>query len=148
MASIFGRRAPSGGTASIVTGSLRRPHRRGATGASSAGHWLRARPTQTRTFKDSGLEAQVTGPAQFGGSRYFSDAAATPAARHELVRSTIDCFFNRFPGVLDGIDVDWEFPVAGGLPENKYRAEDKRNYTLLVAEFRDQLDALGERAGR
>ena len=84
----------------------------------------------------------------WGGSRYFSDAAATPAARHELVRSTIDCFFNRFPGVLDGIDVDWEFPVAGGLPENKYRAEDKRNYTLLVAEFRDQLDALGEREGR
>jgi chitinase len=38
--------------------------------------------------------------------------------------------------------LDWEYPVEGGLPGNKYRAEDSANYTLLVKEIRRQLDAL------
>jgi chitinase len=84
----------------------------------------------------------------WGGSRHFSDAAATREARRDFVRSTIELFLRRFPGVFDGVDLDWEFPVAGGLPENRYRPEDKRNYTLLVAEFRDQLDVLGARERR
>jgi chitinase len=84
----------------------------------------------------------------WGGSTYFSDAAATREARRDFVRSTIELFLRRFPGVFDGVDLDWEFPVAGGLPENRYRPEDKRNYTLLVAEFRDQLDVLGAQERR
>ncbi len=84
----------------------------------------------------------------WGGSRYFSDAAATPAARRELVTSTIALFLQRFPGVFDGVDIDWEFPVTGGLPENRYRPEDGHNCTLLLAEFRAQLDTLGARDGR
>ena len=50
--------------------------------------------------------------------------------------STIDLFIRRFPEVFDGVDIDWEFPVAGGLPENSYRPEDRGNFTLLLAEFR------------
>jgi chitinase len=80
----------------------------------------------------------------WAGSKYFSDAAATPGARRALVASTIDCFIRGFPAVFDGVDVDWEFPVAGGLPGNSYRSEDRGNFTLLLAEFRRQLDSVGE----
>ena len=84
----------------------------------------------------------------WGGSQYFSDAAATPDARRALVASTIERFIHRFPEVFDGVDVDWEFPVAGGLPENHYRTEDRGNFTLLLAEFRRQLDSVGAGEGR
>jgi len=84
----------------------------------------------------------------WGGSRYFSDGAATPEARTQLAASTIDLFIRRFPLVFDGVDIDWEFPVAGGLPENSYRPGDRGNLTLLLAELRRQLDSVGERAGR
>src|SRR5690606_36273364 len=60
----------------------------------------------------------------WGGSRWFSDAAATEDARRRLVTSTIDVFLRAYPGLFDGIDVDWEFPVSGGMPENRYRPED------------------------
>ena len=83
-----------------------------------------------------------------GGSQWFSDAAATPAGREKLVTSTIDVFLRPYPGLFDGVDVDWEFPVSGGLPENRTRPEDRRNFTLLMEEYRRQLDALGAADGR
>jgi hexosaminidase len=82
------------------------------------------------------------------GSRYFSDAAASAAARRRLVQSTLDVFLRPYPGVFDGVDIDWEFPVAGGMPENTTRPEDKRNLTLLLEEYRKQLDALGRERKR
>ncbi len=42
------------------------------------------------------------------------------------------------------MDIDWEYPVCCGLPDNHYRPEDKENYTLLLTELREQLDAAGE----
>ncbi|HEX6132429.1 MAG TPA: family 20 glycosylhydrolase [Longimicrobiales bacterium] len=84
----------------------------------------------------------------WGGSRWFSDAAATPEARRRLVASTINVFLRSHPGLFDGIDIDWEFPVAGGLPENRYRPDDNRNFTLLMEEYRRQLDRLEQETGR
>jgi chitinase len=78
----------------------------------------------------------------------FSDVAVSDESRRLFVSSAIDQFIRRFPGVFDGIDIDWEYPVGGGLPENAKRAEDKRNFTLLMAELRRQLDEQGARDGR
>lgn len=74
------------------------------------------------------------------GSGRFSDATATAEGRRALAASCIELFLTRWPGVFDGIDIDWEYPVHGGLPENEYRPEDRKNCTLLFEELRRQLD--------
>jgi len=75
------------------------------------------------------------------GAAGFSDAASTATGRRAMVANCIDLFVkgNLAPGisaagVFDGIDIDWEFPTGA----------DTVNATLLLQEFRKQLDALGE----
>jgi chitinase len=75
------------------------------------------------------------------GAQGFSAAARTASGRQAFVASCIDLFINgnlatdvSAAGVFDGIDVDWEFPTAA----------DTANVTLLMQEFRKQLDALGK----
>src|SRR5580658_6581667 len=74
------------------------------------------------------------------GAPAFSAAASTAAGRQTMVANCIDLFINgnlapgvSAEGVFDGIDIDWEFPAAS----------DTLNATLLMQEFRKQLDALG-----
>jgi len=78
----------------------------------------------------------------------FSDAALTDSSRRRFAESAIDVYIRQRPGLFDGIDLDWEFPVAGGMKGNVERPEDKANFTLLLAELRRQLDLwrLGEAA--
>jgi chitinase len=82
------------------------------------------------------------------GSGRFSDIALTDASRRLFASSAIDQFIRRFPGVFDGLDIDWEYPVGGGLAENAKRPEDRRNFTLLMNELRRHLDEQGARDGR
>lgn len=85
-------------------------------------------------------------------SRGFS-SAARPENRQAFVASCIDAYIKgNLPvtdgaggqgvaaGVFDGIDIDWEYPVACGLSCGS--AEDNANFTALLAEFRRQLDAV------
>lgn len=76
------------------------------------------------------------------GSGHFSDAASTPETRETFVSSAIDLFLTQHGDVFDGIDIDWEYPVAGGLPENSRRPQDRDNFTRLLEETRRQLDRL------
>ena len=75
------------------------------------------------------------------GAPGFSAAASTAAGRQTMVANCIDLFINgnlaagiSAAGVFDGFDIDWEFPAAS----------DTQNATLLLQEFRKQLDVLGK----
>jgi chitinase len=69
----------------------------------------------------------------------YSDIALTARARSRFAASCIQAFL--VGQGFDGIDLDWEFPVHGGM--NRSRPEDRSDATALVREFRRQLDALG-----
>jgi chitinase len=94
-------------------------------------------------------------------SKFFSDAAATDASRKKFVSSCIDMYIKgNLPaynghggagsaaGIFDGIDLDWEWPGSPGHPGNHVGANDKANLTLLLKEFRTELDALGATTGK
>lgn len=111
--------------------------------------------------KHPGLKASIS----LGGwnwSRYFSDAARTRKSREQFVTSCVDLWLRgnlpKHPGepqggegaaegIFDGIDLDWEWPGGSGHPDNTVRPGDRRNFTLMVAEFRNQLDALESETG-
>src|SRR5699024_1503234 len=80
--------------------------------------------------------------------RYFSNASVNDSTRHLLAESAIDVFIRQTGGVFDGIDIDWEYPISGGLETNSRRAEDRENFTLMLAELRKQLDAQGKTDGK
>ena len=82
------------------------------------------------------------------GSGRFSDAALTDSSRGLFTESAIDTYIRQTSGLFDGIDLDWEFPVRGGMQGNVERPEDKQNFTLLLAELRRQLDTQGAADGK
>ncbi len=82
------------------------------------------------------------------GSGKFSNVALTDSSRRLFAQSAIDLFIRQHSGVFDGIDIDWEFPVAGGMEGNVERPVDRENFTLLLAELRRRLDAEGARDQR
>lgn len=75
----------------------------------------------------------------------FSDAALTDESRSAFADSIVD--FIKQHG-FDGVDLDWEYPVSGGLSSNMRRPEDKTNFTLLMAKIREKLDEQGSLDGR
>ncbi len=70
----------------------------------------------------------------------FSDAALTEETRTSFADSCVD-FIKKYG--FDGVDLDWEYPVSGGLATNSRRGEDKHNFTLLLKKIREKLDAQG-----
>ena len=78
-------------------------------------------------------------------SNRFSDVAATAATREVFANSAVD-FLRKYN--FDGVDLDWEYPVSGGLDGNSKRPEDKQNYTLLLSKIREKLDAAGAVDGK
>jgi len=78
----------------------------------------------------------------------FSNAALTPESRQRFAQSGVERFLRGWPGLFDGFDIDWEYPVFGGARENVTRPEDRQNFTLLLTELRRQLDAEGARDRR
>jgi chitinase len=89
------------------------------------------------------------GGASAANTAGFAYAASTPALRQQLVASCIDMFIKGNVGtdwggnpvsignLVSGFDIDWEFPTAA----------DTTNFTLLLKEFRTQLNALSKVTG-
>ncbi|MGI5243896.1 glycoside hydrolase family 18 protein [Dactylosporangium sp. CA-139066] len=68
------------------------------------------------------------------GAGGFSDAALTDRSRAAFIEQTL-----ALASGFDGVDLDWEFPVAGGPPELTHRPDDRHNATLLARELRAAL---------
>lgn len=75
----------------------------------------------------------------------FSDAAASAERRETFAQSCVDLLLEHG---LDGVDLDWEYPVSGGAPGVVHRPQDKQNFTLLLRELRQALDRQGRRDGK
>jgi len=85
------------------------------------------------------------GGASASNTAAFVSAASTAAGRQALAASCIDMFVNgniaagiTAPGLFDGFNIDWEFPTA----------TDTQNFTALLEEFRNQLNALSATTGK
>jgi chitinase len=76
-------------------------------------------------------------------SSQFSNAALTAASRKTFADSCVSLM--KTYG-FDGIDIDWEYPVSGGLQNG--RPEDKQNFTLLLQALNAALDTQGASDGR
>ncbi|HEX8813686.1 MAG TPA: glycosyl hydrolase family 18 protein, partial [Terracidiphilus sp.] len=80
----------------------------------------------------------------WGWSGGFSDMALTSESRKIFIDSVMD-FLKRYD--LDGLDIDWEYPGMIGAG-HKFRAEDKHNFTLLLAELRTRFEEETKRTGK
>lgn len=76
-------------------------------------------------------------------SSNFSEVASTAAGRNKFADSSVT--FIRTWG-FDGVDIDWEFPVSGGMVAG--RPEDKANFTLFLATLRSKLNAASTSDGK
>lgn len=77
----------------------------------------------------------------WGGSGGFSDMALSAESRGIFIQSVMD-FIEEYD--LDGLDIDWEYPGLPGIG-NPYRPADKENFTALMKELREAMDATGEK---
>jgi chitinase len=77
-------------------------------------------------------------------STYFSDIALTEESREIFAQSCID-FILEYG--FDGIDLDWEYPVSGGLEGNHHNENDKINLTALIIRIREMLEELTSQTG-
>ena len=78
-------------------------------------------------------------------STYFSDAAASASSRKMFAQSCVDLLLEHN---LDGVDLDWEYPVSGGASGVVHRPQDRENFTALLKTIRSALDRQSKRDGR
>ncbi len=72
-------------------------------------------------------------------SDQFSTMAAYDASRKKFAASCVALLKKHG---FDGVDLDWEYPGQRG-EDNPFRPSDKDNFTLLLADIREALDAEG-----
>jgi chitinase len=80
------------------------------------------------------------------GADGFSDMAAEPALRSAFTANACD-WIEKYN--LDGVDIDWEYPVGPkGGQEIKSRPEDRQNWITLLKDLRNAIDTLSEKTGK
>ncbi|HIZ55320.1 MAG TPA: glycoside hydrolase family 18 protein [Firmicutes bacterium] len=80
----------------------------------------------------------------WGWSGSFSDAAAYAESRERFAETALR-FLLRWE--FDGLDIDWEFPVAGG-DGIRHRPEDRENFTRLLQAVRQKFDEQEQKDGK
>lgn len=113
--------------------------------------WLHNEATDTINFRKLNLLKQKNPSLQvlisIGGwtwSKNFSDATLTDESRKLFAATAVDIIYKYN---LDGVDIDWEYPNMNG-DNNKFRPEDKTNYTLMFQALREELDRVQKLSGK
>lgn len=88
------------------------------------------------SFKSNNSNLKVILSVGGWGADGFSDAAYSNVSRNVFANSCLN-IINTYN--LDGIDLDWEYPVSGACDLIKCRPQDKYNFTLLLQEVRNQI---------
>jgi len=88
-----------------------------------------------QTNKDLKILISVGG---WSWSKNFSDAVLTEGSRQVFANSAVEFMLRHR---IDGIDLDWEYPGQIG-DNNKFRPEDKENFTAILKLLREKLDSL------
>jgi len=72
----------------------------------------------------------------WGGCEPCSEVFSKPEGRLEFAKSVkaVNDYFK-----VDGIDLDWEYPVVEGYPGHRFSPDDKNNFTELVRQLRTTL---------
>lgn len=99
---------------------------------------FKASIAKLQEVKKANPNLQIVASIGGWGVSGFSHAASNKSSRKKFAKSIVKTIrtYN-----LDGIDLDWEFPVHGG-GNIVGKATDKRNFTLLLEEIRNELDKL------
>ncbi|NJO83234.1 MAG: glycoside hydrolase family 18 protein [Blastochloris sp.] len=104
---------------------------------------LRGNFKQLAILKQNNPELQIIiSVGSWEQSSWFSQVALEQEARIRFARSCIALM--RQYG-FDGIDIDWRFPVSGGAVDGL--PQDRENFSLLLSEFRGQLEFWSEEDG-
>ncbi|MGL4655919.1 MAG: glycosyl hydrolase family 18 protein [Sarcina sp.] len=101
---------------------------------------------ETKRIKEVHKDMNVLlGVGGGGNSQGFSEVAASKELRSLFVEDCIK-FIKEYN--LDGIDIDWEYPVGPDwYPEEDRNWADKENFTLLLLDLREGLDKLEKETG-
>lgn len=108
-------------------------------GYAKSGHFNRSWHLPGTSLVEKAHRHQVKVMISIGGwtlSEHFSGIAASAEKRRRFAHDCNEII--RFYQV-DGIDLDWEYP---GYAAQNGSPDDRRNFTLLVREIRDSLNAL------
>lgn len=113
--------------------------------------WLHHEATDTVNFRKlnelKAINPELKILISIGGwtwSKHFSDAVLTESSNRNFAKSAVEIVSNHH---LDGVDIDWEYPGMIG-DSNRFRPEDKHNYTLMFKYLREELDNLSKQTGK
>jgi chitinase len=115
------------------------------TGRDSVGDALYLSGQPGTRLTDIAHQHQVRVMLSLGGwdeSHNFPAVAANAALRTNFVSACMEAV-RRYD--FDGIDIDWEYP---GFAEHNGTPADRENFTLLMQQLKDSLQAVGNASGR
>jgi chitinase len=92
-----------------------------------------------RALRDANPHLEIILSIGGWGAEWFSDAALTEESRCRFASSAVALVKEHG---LDGLDIDWEFPGQRGAG-NRFRVEDRENFTRLIELLRRDLDTIG-----
>jgi len=101
---------------------------------------------EAAALKEKYPHLKITFSAGGYGADGFSDMADDPKLRAAFAANVCKWLEDYD---LDGMDVDWEYPVGAQWGSViKVRPSDRQNYIALLRELRSAMDQLGERTGK